>query len=123
MKKAKHILFRGTLAVAMAATLLTGCATSKDPVASAEKMDKVQPGIAETKDIAAQAYIYGFPMIAAYKAMYQFNINKDSGQYKGAFNTIVNDACVFTPKDTAIVTPNSDTPYSMVQADLRAEPI
>ena len=26
-------------------------------------------------------------------------------------------------KDTAIVTPNSDTPYSMVQADLRAEPI
>ena len=30
---------------------------------------------------------------------------------------------VFTPKDTAIVTPNSDTPYSMLQADLRAEPI
>ena len=30
---------------------------------------------------------------------------------------------MFTPKDTAIVTPNSDTPYSMVQMDLRAEPI
>jgi hypothetical protein len=30
---------------------------------------------------------------------------------------------VFTPKDTAIVTPNSDTPYSMLQVDLRAEPI
>ncbi len=27
------------------------------------------------------------------------------------------------PKDTAIVTPNSDTPYSMVQADLRVEPL
>lgn len=60
---------------------------------------------------------------AAYKAMYQFNINKESGQYKGTFNTIWNDAKVFTPKDTAIVTPNNDTPYSMVQADLRAEPI
>jgi hypothetical protein len=30
---------------------------------------------------------------------------------------------VYTPKDTAIVTPNSDTPYSFVGADLRAEPL
>jgi hypothetical protein len=30
---------------------------------------------------------------------------------------------VFTSKDTAIVTPNSDTPYSMLEVDLRAEPI
>jgi hypothetical protein len=35
----------------------------------------------------------------------------------------LSDAQVFTPKDTAIVTPNSDTPYSMLQMDLRAEPI
>jgi hypothetical protein len=73
--------------------------------------------------IAEEAYIYGFPMIAAYKALYQFNVDKASGQYKAPFNQIWNDAHVFTPKDTAIVTPNSDTPYSMVQADLRAEPI
>jgi hypothetical protein len=73
--------------------------------------------------IAEEAYIYGFPMIAAYKALYQFNVDKASGQYKAPFNQIWNDAHVFTPKDTAIVTPNSDTPYSMVQADLRAEPL
>ena len=30
---------------------------------------------------------------------------------------------MFTPKDTAIITPNSDTPYSFVGLDLRAEPI
>jgi hypothetical protein len=30
---------------------------------------------------------------------------------------------VFTYKDTAVVTPNSDTPYSFVGLDLRAEPI
>ena len=64
------------------------------------------------KDDFKQAYIYGFPMIAAYKAMHEFNIYKTNVQYKGPFNTIVNDARVFTPKDTAIVTPNSDTPYS-----------
>ncbi len=30
---------------------------------------------------------------------------------------------MFTYKDTAVVTPNSDTPYSMLWMDLRAEPI
>ena len=75
------------------------------------------------KDDYQQAYIYAYPMIAAYKAMYEFNIDKSSSQYRGPFNQVLNDARVFTPKDTAIVTPNSDTPYSMLQADLRAEPL
>src|SRR5271170_3305714 len=75
------------------------------------------------KETYQEAYTYGFPMIAAYKAMYEFNIDKTNSQYKGPFNTIVNEARVFTYKDTSIVTPNSDTPYSMVQMDLRAEPI
>jgi hypothetical protein len=77
----------------------------------------------QTTAIAEEAYIYAFPMIAAYKALYQFNVDRSSGQYKAGFNRIWRDAHVFTPKDTAIVTPNSDTPYSMVQADLRAEPL
>src|SRR5271166_3174484 len=75
------------------------------------------------KDDYQQAYIYAFPMIANYKAMYEFNIDRSSSQYKGPFNTVVSDSHVFTPKDTAVVTPNSDTPYSMLQADLRAEPM
>jgi hypothetical protein len=78
---------------------------------------------ASNKDTYQEAYIYGFPMLAAYKAMYQFNVDKTNSQYKTAFNQIWNDSKVFTPKDTAIVTPNSDTPYSMLQVDLRAEPI
>ena len=32
----------------------------------------------------------------------------------------VEDARVYTPADTAIVTPNNDTPYSFVAIDLRA---
>jgi hypothetical protein len=75
------------------------------------------------KDEWKQAYIYGYPMIAAYKALYQLNVDKSNSQYKGPFNTVLNEARVFTPKDTAVVTPNSDTPYSMLQADLRPEPI
>ncbi len=81
------------------------------------------PGLFETFDTAKEAYVYGFPMIAAYKAMHEFNIDKSSPQYKGPFNQVLSEGRVFTPKDTAIVTPNSDTPYSMVQMDLRAEPM
>ena len=58
-----------------------------------------------------------------YAVMQEFSVDKDSGQYKAPFNTINNDAAVFTYKDTAVVTPNSDTPYSMVWLDLRAEPM
>jgi len=108
---------------AVAVALVSGCATGNDSISEAEKTDPTRPGLKETHAIAEEAYLYAFPMIAAYKALYQFNVDKSSGQYKGPFNQIVSDARVFTYKDTAIVTPNSDTPYSMVQADLRAEPI
>ena len=56
------------------------------------------PGVFEVKDIAESAYIYGFPMIGNYKALYEFTIDKQSGQYKGPFNQIANDARVFTPQ-------------------------
>jgi len=118
---------RCAVLLASAATLVAGCGKNDDTIVKAEKKDVANgvpaPGITEAKAIAEEAYIYGFPMLAAYKAMYEFNIDKSSGQYKTAFNEIWNDAHVFTPKDTAIVSPNSDTPYSMVQADLRVEPL
>src|SRR6202044_1414760 len=42
---------------------------------------------------------------------------------KAPFNQFKNEARVFTYEDTAIVTPNSDTPYSFLWLDLRAEPM
>ena len=96
-----------------ALVLLSGCATHGPP----------RPDVWDQKEIAQDAYIYAFPMIAAYKAMYELAIDRSSSQYKAPFNQIANSAQVFTPKDTAIVTPNSDTPYSMVWMDLRAEPL
>ena len=118
---------RAGLTSVLVAVLLVGCSKPDDAVSQAAKKDVAAgiqtPGIEETKRIAEQAYIYGFPMIAAYKAMYEFNVDKTSPQFKTGFNQIWNDAKTFTPKDTAIPTPNADTPYSMVQADLRAEPL
>ena len=77
----------------------------------------------EAREIAKQAYLYGFPMVEAYKTLYAQAVETDGPNYRAPFNTIGNAAQVFTPKDTAIVTPNSDTPYSMMWMDLRAEPL
>jgi hypothetical protein len=82
-----------------------------------------KPDVAVITAIAEEAYLYGFPMIVGYKALYDFNVDRNSGQFKSPFNEIANEARVFTPRDTSVSTPNSDTPYSMAQLDLRAEPM
>jgi hypothetical protein len=78
---------------------------------------------AEARKIAADAYIYGFPVIDSYKTLYAQAVDTNGSDYKAPFNQIGNTANVFTPDDKAIITPNSDTPYSFVWMDLRAEPV
>jgi hypothetical protein len=73
--------------------------------------------------IAREAFVYGFPMVMNYGIMYQYFIDKASPEYKAPFNVLYNTARVYTPDDKAVVTPNSDTPYSFVGFDLRAEPL
>ena len=119
-RKLNNIL---TVVVCLALSVSAGCGKKDDPISKAEQTDKDKPGIVAIKDIAQEAYIYGFPMLMNYGVMHAYFIDKNSGQYKAPFNTIYNEARVFTPKDTAIVTPNSDTPYSFIGVDLRAEPI
>ena len=112
------------LSLLLAASLLAGCGKPNDPVAKAGKKEgSAAPGIAETRAIAEEGFIYGLPLVMNYAIMYEFVIDKSSGQYKAPFNTIANEARVFTYKDTAVVTPNSDTPYSLLWLDLRAEPM
>lgn len=77
----------------------------------------------EARNIASEAYIYLFPMVENYLTMYQFAFDPNSDQYKGPANQVHNVSRVFTPADTGIVTPNSDTPYSFLIMDLRAEPM
>lgn len=77
----------------------------------------------DMKALAREAYIYTYPMVKNYLTMYQYALEPGGSQYKGPFNTIVNVARVYTPEDTAIITPNSDTPYSFIVFDLRAEPV
>jgi len=78
---------------------------------------------AETKAIAEEGFIYGLPIVMGYAVMYEYAVDKNSSQFKAPFNHIKNEARVYTYKDTAVITPNSDTPYSILWLDLRAEPI
>ena len=73
-------------------------------------------GIADVKAIAEEGFIYGLPIVMNYAVMNEYAIDRDSGQFKAPFNEIKNEPRVFTYKDTAIVTPNSDTPYSLAVA-------
>lgn len=73
--------------------------------------------------IAKEAYIYGYPMVDSYRIQYAYFVDKEDKSYKGTWNQLKNIPTVYTPEDTAIQTPNSDTPYSFVGLDLRAEPI
>jgi len=127
MNSRKSILSIAALCSAVFLMLLIGCAGKNDPIAAADQADQkagiAAPGIAETKVIAEEAFIYGLPIVMNYAVMNEFAIDKNSGQYKAPFNAMFNDTRVFTYKDTAVVTPNSDTPYSMAWLDLRAEPM
>src|SRR6266567_2230886 len=116
MRTTKRRFIDAALAAAIAATISIGSAT----LTSVHAAD-ITP--AEIKTIAEQGFIYGLPIVMNYGIMYEYSVDKNSGQYKAPFNHIKNEPRVFTYKDTAVVTPNSDTPYSFAWLDLRAEPI
>jgi hypothetical protein len=84
--------------------------------------DAADKGI-EARAIAKEAYIYGFPLVDSYRIQYSYFVDRHNPEFKAPWNILRNTARVFTPDDKAIQTPNSDTPYSTVGADLRAEPL
>jgi len=98
------------------ALVSTGCKSAPDKTDTA-----LTP--AEARAIAKEAAIYGFPVVDNYRVNYDYFFKPGTKEYKGPPNTIINVPRVYTPADTAIQTPNSDTPYSFLGADLRAEPI
>jgi hypothetical protein len=99
----KRDLLRSAALAAIAAA-----ATKSVPVHAQTSADR--PGFFKAKDIAEAGFIYGLPIVMNYAVMYEYAVDRNSGQFKAPFNQIKNEPNVFTYKDTAIVTPNSDTP-------------
>lgn len=114
--------------LSVAATILiAGCGKKDDAISQAEQKDVAKgvaaPSIEQTKAIAEEGFIYGLPLVMNYAVMNEFAVDTKSSQFKAPFNEINNQHRVSTPEDTAVITPNSDTPYSFVWLDLRAEPM
>lgn len=126
MKRTRTVRNAG-LAGILAVVLIAGCNDRSDTITVAEQAEEKAgidaPGIAETRKIAEEGFIYGLPIVMNYAVMYAYAVERNSGQFKAPFNQIKNEPRVFTYEDTAVVTPNSDTPYSFAWLDLRAEPI
>ncbi len=77
----------------------------------------------EARAIAKEAYVYGFPLVDNYRIQHSYFVDRGGPEFKAPWNAIYNNARVYTPDDVAIQTPNSDTPYSYIGADLQAEPL
>lgn len=104
--------------IALAAPLLmsisvSGCGSSAPDAISPEK----------AQALYEDAYVYALPIIMSYKTMYAYAVDEGGANFKAPFNQIRNTARVYGPEDTAVVSANSDTPYSLLWMDLRAEPI
>src|SRR5215217_6708173 len=55
----------------------------------------------EARAIAREATIYGFPLIDNYRVQYSYFVDKGGPEYKADWNTLVNNARVYTPDDKA----------------------
>jgi len=113
--------------------VLAGCAALAFGIAACSQtpnggnVGTTSPGIqatpAELREIVKDAYVYGFPMVDSYRIQHSYFVDATNPEFKGAWNQPHSVARVFTPQDKAIQTPNSDTPYTFLGADLRAEPL
>src|SRR5215467_12941756 len=83
--------------------------------------DAVSP--AQAHAIAKEAYIFGFPIVEGYRIQYAYFVDRNNPEFKAPWNQIRNMPRVFTPDDKVVQIPNSDTPYSTLGLDLRAEPM
>ncbi|CAN5393423.1 DUF1254 domain-containing protein [soil metagenome] len=116
------------LALFAVVLLVAGCATTSKPGETSASAAAPPPSAApvtpaDARAIAEDAYVYGFPVVDNYRIMYSYFVDEQDPEYKGAWNQVHNTARLFTPADKAIQTPNSDTPYSTLGADLRTEPL
>ncbi|MDT5188855.1 MAG: hypothetical protein QOI28_1106 [Mycobacterium sp.] len=118
-------MIRQIVAVVALVAGLVGCTKKETPdvISSAPPPSPAVVSPEQARAIAKEAYVYGFPMVDDYRVQYAYFVNKEDPEYKGGWNEIHNTSRVYTPQDTAVQTPNSDTPYSTVGADLRAEPL
>jgi hypothetical protein len=111
--------YKQNLFAAALTCMLAGCASTGSQTPPKMATD-ITP--AEARAIAKESYIYGFPLVDSYRIQYNYFVDSKGAEFKAPWGQIYNTPNVYTPADTAIQTPNSDTPYSWLGLDLRTEP-
>ena len=111
--------------IVAAIALAAACGSPRPPAEStaAPAVGAASAELDEMRAIAKEAYIYGYALVDNYRVLHATSVNRGGPAFKAPFNTIANRERVATPDDTTVQTPNSDTPYSNLALDLRAEPI
>ncbi|XZE44173.1 DUF1254 domain-containing protein [Pirellulaceae bacterium SH467] len=104
-----------------ALSLFLGSPIEPPAVRAQTTQDMLSP--ADARAIAKEACIYGFPLVDNYRVLHSYFVDREGPEFKAPWNELHNEARVYTPDDRAIQTPNSDTPYSQLGTDLRAEPL
>ena len=86
MHATRRTVLHGALATLLAPVLFSGCEDRGDAITAAERADAragiAAPGIAETRAIAEEGFIYGLPIVMSYAVMYEYAIDRSSGQFK-----------------------------------------
>ena len=108
---------------AAVAIILGACSQAPSDGVVGTTPQGIQATPSELREIVKDAYVYGFPMVDSYRIQHSYFVDARNPEFKGAWNQPHSVARVFTPQDKAIQTPNSDTPYTFLGADLRAEPL
>ena len=81
----------------MALAIAGGFLASISPIVQAQEMTPT-----EARQIAKEAYIYGFPMVDNYRVQHAYFVDTKNPEYKAPWNTLYNTVRVYTPADTAI---------------------
>jgi hypothetical protein len=69
-----------------------------EPGPAQAQTSATRPGFFGAKDIAEAGFIYGLPIVMNYAVMYEYSVDRNSGQFKAPFNQLKNEPNVFTYK-------------------------
>jgi hypothetical protein len=76
-----------------------------------------------TSEVAEQAYVYAYPSLMIYRALFGLFVAPPSPAFRAPLNELSNEANTLDASFKEVVTPNADTPYTLFGLDLRAEPM
>lgn len=74
----------------------------------------------EIEKVAAEAYVYAFPMMMGFQFAFATFLTPSLPSYRGPSNAMRGTAATLYHSFKDVITPTADTPYSMALLDLRA---